>query len=242
MYLFSVMNEFERFKIFYEDNHLLVVEKPANMPAQPDASGDIDLLTLLKAYLKKKYHKPGNVFLGLVHRLDRPTGGLMVFARTSKAASRLSDQLRRGTVGKIYLAIVEGITPDFDRLINYLEKDRSVNIVQTVNKDNPKAKKAELTFQTLDVRDGNSLVRIQLMTGRSHQIRVQFAAEGHPLYGDRKYNREGKNQHNLALYASELSFEHPTSKELLHFSGNPPSIEPWTFFPMLRGRLTGDKA
>lgn len=228
------MGSINNIQIIYEDNHLLVVEKPANMPAQPDSSGDPDLLTLLKDYIKRKYDKPGNVFLGLVHRIDRPASGLMVFARTSKAASRLSGQIRNQTIGKIYLATVLGSTLPSGQLIHFLEKDRDENKVHIVAAEKTGAKKAELSYQTIEKSGKFSLVRIELKTGRSHQIRVQFAAEGHPLYGDRKYNPDKKDDGNLALYASELIFEHPTRKELLRFNHKPPPIFPWSLFEYLK--------
>lgn len=220
--------------ILYEDNHLLVVDKPANVPVQPDSSGDPDLLTILKDYLKHKYEKHGNVFLGLVHRLDRPTPGLMVFAKTSKAASRLSDQIRRRVIEKTYLAVVEGKTRPSGHLIHHLEKDREINRVRVVQKRNKRSKTAELTYQTLETINDHSLVRIELITGRSHQIRIQFTEEGHPIYGDWKYNPHKHEEKQLALYASELAFEHPTLKKMLRFKQDPPECEPWSFFGYLR--------
>lgn len=224
--------------ILYEDNHLLVVEKPANMPVQPDASGDLDLLTMLKDYIKRKYDKPGNVFLGLVHRIDRPAAGLMVFARTSKAASRLSGQLRNQAIGKIYLAAVSSSISSAGQLIHFIEKDHSENKVHIVPEHHFGGKRAELSYQTLEKSGKFSLVRIDLKTGRSHQIRVQFATEGHPLYGDRKYNPDCKDDGNLALFASELIFEHPTRKEVLRFRRKPPPMFPWTLFDYLNKEAT----
>ena len=158
--------------IIYEDNHLLVVEKPINVPVQKDSSNDLDLLTMLKDYIKKKYNKPGNVYLGLVHRLDRPVGGIMVFAKTSKAASRLSEQIRNGTFKKEYLAIVCGKVKENGTLEDYLLKDSKTNMVKV----NSKGKKSILEYIRLDYREGLSLVKINLKTGRSHQIRVQFSS------------------------------------------------------------------
>ncbi len=196
--------------VIYEDNHLLVVNKPANIPVQQDISGDPDLLTLLKDYIRDKYHKPGNVFLGLVHRLDRPASGCMVFARTSKAASRLSDQFRRRTVKKEYLAVVHGKTPKTGTLQDYLKKDNSKNLVYSVSADTRNSKKAILHFRTIDYQSGNSLVQIELETGRSHQIRVQFATAGYPLWGDHRYGTDDDNStRQLALHSFKLTFEHP---------------------------------
>ena len=163
--------------IIYEDNHLLVVEKPINVPVQKDNSNDLDLLTMLKQYLKEKYNKPGNVYLGLVHRLDRPVGGIMVFAKTSKAASRLSEQIRNGTFNKKYLAIICGKVKDKDTLEDYLLKDTKTNTVKV----DKKGKKSILNYKRLDYKEGLSLVEIELITGRSHQIRVQFSSRGYPL-------------------------------------------------------------
>jgi 23S rRNA pseudouridine1911/1915/1917 synthase len=219
-------------RILYEDNHLLVVEKPVNVPAQGDESGDLDLLTLLKEDLKIRYRKPGNVFLGLVHRLDRPTGGVMVFAKTSKAASRLSEAFRqKHGVEKVYLAAVHGQVPPSGTLRHHLLKDPRRNIVSAVPASRPGAKEAILHFERLAVWDSLSLVRVQLETGRSHQIRVQFAATGHPLYGDQKYGQKlNKPGQQLALWAHKLTVVHPTKKEEMTFASLPPKTEPWVRF------------
>jgi 23S rRNA pseudouridine1911/1915/1917 synthase len=215
--------------IIYEDNHLLIVVKPPNMPTQADDSLDLDLLTALKEDIKQRYSKPGSVYLGLVHRLDRPVGGAMVFAKTSKAASRLSESIRSRDFGKCYWAVVHG-TPKKaqDRLVHYLVKDTKTNMVTAVDKKHPEAKEAILEYETLAHHNGLSLVYIQLHTGRSHQIRVQFATIGNPLYGDQRYgahvNQAGQQ---IALWSAELSFEHPTLKERVTFN----SIPPVTTFP-----------
>ncbi|HKJ32088.1 MAG TPA: RluA family pseudouridine synthase [Balneolales bacterium] len=221
--------------ILYEDNHLLVIDKPQNMPAQPDISGDKDALSLLKRYLKKKYDKPGNVFLGLVHRLDRPAGGVMVFARTSKAASRLTDQMRHRFIKKTYLAVVRGKTPVSGTLTHYLLKNHDLNIVKSVSPETKKAKKAVLHYTTLETVGSLSLVSVQLETGRSHQIRVQFSKEGHPLWGDYKYGNNQVNDHqNLALYSHKLILTHPTQKQSMIFEAVPPMQYPWTEFTYLQ--------
>lgn len=228
-------------RIIFEDNHLLVVEKPANMPTQSDSSGDLDLLSYLKNDLKIRYQKPGNVYLGLVHRLDRPVGGVMVFAKTSKSASRLSAQIREGTFAKYYLAIVRGyLSVDHNRLVNYLIKDSGRNIVSVVPKGVPGSKESFLDYRIIGKREQMSLLKITLITGRSHQIRVQLAAIGHPLYGDQKYgskiNQPGEQ---LALFSSELQFQHPTTKENLEFKASPPPVYPWTIFGDLLGDAEG---
>lgn len=203
--------------IIYEDNHLLVVEKPINILSQSDSTKDPDMLTILKKYIKEKYNKPGNVYLGLVHRLDRPTGGLMVFARTSKAAARLSVQIRNHELKKRYLAIVHGNIKDSDTFIDYLEKIENKSYISTKEK----GKYSELTFKKIDYneKDNLSLVKISLLTGRNHQIRLQFSSRGYPLYGDSKYGKDLNK--NLGLYAYYLEFIHPTTKERMIFKKYP---------------------
>lgn len=217
--------------ILYEDNHLLIVEKPQNMPAQGDASGDRDLLTALKGYLKEKYQKPGEVYLGLVHRLDRPSGGVMAFARTSKAAARLSAQLQSRRMSRSYYAVVEGDMPEEGTLEDWLLKDEQKNISRVVEKDTRGAKFARLHYQTLARKNGYSLVEAHLDTGRSHQIRVQFAHAGHPLYNDNKYN-PAATRGDLALWAHELMLEHPTKRETMTFDCPPPDAAPWSWFDL----------
>ena len=218
--------------VLYEDNHLIVVVKPVNMPTQPDESGDPDLLSTLKDELKAKYGKPGNVYLGLVHRLDRPVGGVMVFAKTSKAASRLSDMVRTRSFGKAYLAVVHGRPePESGRLVHFLAKDERTNTVRIVPSTAHGAKEAVLDYESVGFREKFSLVRIKLLTGRTHQIRVQFAGIGCPLYGDQKYGAEqNKPGQQIALWSTELSFLHPTKKTPLVFRARPPSTYPWTLW------------
>jgi 23S rRNA pseudouridine1911/1915/1917 synthase len=219
--------------ILYEDNHLLVVEKPVNVPSQADSSGDPDLLTLLKKDLKERYQKPGNVYLGLVHRLDRPAGGVMVFAKTSKAAARLSEQIKDKKVfTKIYRAIIFGIMePPSGTLRHFLLKTSEENIVKVVSKTEPGAKEAILDYQVMDSQKGLSLVQVNLQTGRSHQIRVQFATTGYPLFGDQKYGTgKSKPGEQLALWATELQFLHPTKNDRICFCSIPPAVYPWNLF------------
>lgn len=211
------MEKYQNINILYEDNHLLVVVKPANMPVCLDASKDMDLLTILKNYLKDKYNKPGNVYLGLVHRLDRPVSGIMVFAKTSKAAQRLNQQINDNKFIKTYYAVVCGKIKKNDLLEDYLLKDEENNTSYVTNKECGKL--AILEYEAIKTVDNLSLVKINLMTGRHHQIRVQFASRGYPLYGDHKYNKDFINDKHtdIALVAKELSFYHPTTKELLSF-------------------------
>ncbi len=212
--------------VIYEDNHLLVVEKPINIPVQADDSNDKDLLSMLKEYIKDKYNKPGNVYLGLVHRLDRPVGGIMVFAKTSKAAGRLSVEIKNNTVNKTYYAVVCGKAKDKDHLEDYLLKDSKTNITK-VDKN---GKLAILDYELVDYKDGYSLVKINLKTGRSHQIRVQFSSRNLPLYGDQRYNKNAKPGEQIALFSKELSFVHPTTKEELSFKISLPKKYPWILF------------
>ena len=193
-------------KVIFEDNHLLVVEKPVNILSQGDDTNDKDMVNLLKQYVKEKYNKPGNVYIGLVHRLDRPVGGIMVFAKTSKAASRLSDQVRTKTFKKTYRAVIHGdMNKKEDTLKDYLYKNKKTNMVSVVNKDHKEAKNAELSYKTLDRKDGFSLVEIDLKTGRPHQIRVQFASRKHPLYGDQRYGQNvNKVGQQIALWSHKL--------------------------------------
>ena len=211
--------------IIYEDNHLLVVEKPINVPVQSDKSGGEDLLTMLKKYLKKKYNKPGDVYLGLVHRLDRPVSGVMVFAKTSKAASRLSKQIQKHEFKKIYMAVIEGKVSESGVFKDKLKKDEKTNITR-VSED---GKEAELSYNLIGFVNNLSLVRISLKTGRSHQIRVQFASRKIPLYGDQKYNPNAALD-QIALFASMLEFKHPVTKEVMSFELPLPERYPFTLF------------
>ena len=204
--------------IIYEDNHLLVLEKPINIPVQEDSSKDLDLLTMLKDYIKKRDNKPGNVYLGLIHRLDRPVGGVMVFAKTSKCASRLSDQVRNRTFKKTYLAIVEG------------KIDRKGTFIDKLLKEDSKGKEAILDYELIDYKDNLSFVKINLKTGRPHQIRVQFSYHGYPLYGDQRYNRNAKVGQQIALFSNSISFNHPITKEKMTFNLSKPKRFPWNIF------------
>ena len=208
-------------EVLYEDNHLLVIMKPAGLLSQADETGDADLLTLGRDYLKKRYNKPGNVFLGLVHRLDRPASGVMVLARTSKAAARLTDQFKTRQTDKRYLAVVEGHLAGAGAYEDYLLKeDRKPRVVSA---NHPKGKRAKLAWEALGHQDGATLVSIKLFTGRAHQIRLQFASRNHALLGDLRYGatREFDGQ-NLALHAYMLAFQHPTRKTAVMFTAMPP--------------------
>ena len=206
--------------ILYEDNHLLVAVKPPNMLSQADSTGDTDLLSLLKEDIRERYHKPGNVYLGLVHRLDRPVGGLMVFARTSKAAARLSAQLKEHEMGREYLCVAEGETEEQFTLTDYLIHDEMKNRETVCEADEKGAKLAILHGRRIAAREGTSLCAIRLETGRKHQIRAQMSHIGHPLWGDNRYGH-GMAGQQIALWGYKLTIEHPTTHERLTFHAMP---------------------
>ena len=218
-----------KLKIIYEDNHIIVVEKIPNIPSQEDKTKDIDMLSLVKKYIKEKYQKPGNVYLGLVHRLDRPVGGVMVFAKTSKAASRLSNQVREKIFKKRYLAVVDGKFKEKDGILeDYLYKDERNNISKVVNKDKKNSKYAKLEYKELAYNEKKnlSLLEINLYTGRHHQIRVQLSNSGHSIFGDQKYGTRGKGK-QIALWAYELTIDHPITKEKMTFKDLPNPVGTW---------------
>ena len=216
-------------KILYEDNHIIVVEKIVNIPSQSDKTGDKDMLTLIKEYLKEKYNKPGNVYLGLVHRLDRPVGGVMVFAKTSKAASRLSEEVRNKTFKKEYLVICNGkMEKEKDTLVDYLWKDEKNNTSYVVKQTKKNAKEAVLDYEVLgyDEKENLSILRINLHTGRHHQIRVQLSSRMHAIYGDNKYHGRGAGT-GICLWAYKLTIVHPTTKEEMSFIDLPEPKGMW---------------
>ena len=203
-----------KLNVVYEDNHIIVVEKPYNVPTQEDSSKDLDMINIIKNYLKEKYEKPGNVYLGLIHRLDRPVGGLMVFAKTSKAASRLSKQVKDNEFHKTYLAVVNVKTKKEEKLIDYISKD---NKTFSSYIDNENGKESILEYETLyyGEKEDISLIKVNLITGRHHQIRLQMSNIGHSLVGDQRYGVQDKKQ--IMLYAYKLEFIHPTKKEVMKF-------------------------
>ena len=202
--------------VLYEDNHIIVVEKKAGVLSQSDITGDIDLLTIVKEYVKEKYNKPGNVYIGLVHRLDREVGGIMVFARTSKAARRLNEEIKNHNFKKNYVAVLDGVLEKKENtLINYIYKDEKRKIAKIVLEKYKGAKKAELSYNVIAYKNNKTIVKVNLITGRYNQIRVQFKNIGYPLLGDKKY---GSNKNtSLRLFAYKLSFVHPVKKELMNF-------------------------
>lgn len=203
-------------QILYEDNHIIVVMKECNIPVQEDNSKDLDMLTMIKQYIKEKYNKPGNVYLGLVHRLDRPVGGVMVFAKTSKAASRLSEQIRNKSIEKRYIALTHNHTKEHEILKDKLLKNEKTN----TSKIDEKGKYAILEYNLIEYRNNMSLIDINLLTGRHHQIRVQLSHHGYPIYGDQRYgiDKEGIQIH---LWAYKLKFKHPVKDEIMEFTYYP---------------------
>ena len=207
--------------VLYSDNHLIVVYKPAGLLVQGDKTKDSTLIDEVKAYLKERFKKPGNVYLGLVHRLDRPTSGVVVFARTSKAAARLSDQFRQKKVKKIYWALLEGKVPVFGKLIHYIERRGVSSIICNEGY----GKRAELSFRRLHYKKNISLVEVILETGRHHQIRVQFKSAGHPVIGDLRYGATQMfEKGTIALHAYSIEIVHPTTKEVMTFMSLPPAL------------------
>lgn len=212
-------------RVLFCDNHVLVLGKPAGLLTQPNESDDPSLELMGKLWLKEKFQKPGNVFLHALHRLDRPVSGIVLFARTSKALSRLNQSLRELRFQKEYLALVEGEFPEKEgTLEHYLE--RGDFITTPVEKENPNGKKSLLTFERLQIKNNFTFLKIKLLTGRYHQIRAQFAAEGYPVLGDGKYGSKNPSKH-LFLHHTRLSFPHPVSQEILSFESPMPSA--WQF-------------
>lgn len=226
----SEVTVFEGIRILYEDNHLIVCIKPAGVLSQSDGSDAPDMLTILKRYIKVKYEKPGEVYLGLVHRLDRPVSGVMVFARTSKAASRLSEQIRSRKVEKLYRCVVNGILEGSGRLENYISKDEGKNIVIVSDNEKPGFKASYLDYRAVSSKNGLTLAEVKLGTGRSHQIRAQMAHFGYPLVGDQKYGQKDNRCKDIALESFKLSFEHPVKREFIAFEAPIPAGFPWDLF------------
>jgi len=215
-------------EIIYEDNHLISVVKPLNILSQEDISKDPDMVNMLKDDSKIRYNKPGNVFIGLIHRLDRPVGGTMVFAKTSKGASRISQQMREGAFHKGYLAVVQGILPKEGILTNILVKDSAKNLVHEANTEDEAAtgKKSVLKFQLISSKENKSLVFVEPITGRSHQIRVQMALAGYPLIGDARYGKMLRDV-GVSLWSSVIVIKHPTLDKMLTFISYPARTYPW---------------
>lgn len=219
----------ERLNVLYEDNHIIVVVKPVNVPSQQDKTNDIDMLTIIKQYLKEKYNKPGNVYLGLIHRLDRPVGGVMVFAKTSKAAARLSESVRNKEFNKCYLVIADGkFEQNKGFFEDYLLKNEKTNTSKVVKEGTKNAKFARLEYEVVKYNEeiNLSVLKVKLDTGRHHQIRLQLASRNHSICGDQKYGTRGRGK-QISLWAYKLEFPHPITKEIMSFEQEPEHIGSW---------------
>ncbi|MDX1637381.1 MAG: RluA family pseudouridine synthase [Balneolaceae bacterium] len=215
--------------IVYEDDHLLVIEKPHELLSQPDHTGDPDVVSLCKQYLRQS-RSTGSAYLGPVHRLDRPVGGLMLLAKSSKSAGRLGEMVRNRTIQKTYHAVVQGTPPPNAFLTHHLVKNRNRNRVSTARPEHDEAREAILSFQKIAQRDELALLAVHLQTGRPHQIRVQLAEEGYPVWGDYKYGKNQPDGRTMALRAVELRFTHPVTDREMQFRLPFPSREPWNHF------------
>ena len=209
------------------DNHLIVVSKSAGVPVQSDATHDRTLMEMVRGYLKREFRKPGNVYLGLVHRLDRPVSGVIVLARTSKAAARLSEQFRNRTPLKVYWALVRGKTQPTGLLVDYILRNGPTSSIA----DERRGKRAELRYRRLDFRDGVSFVEISMRTGRHHQIRVQFSHRNHAVLGDLRYGSEIRfPRRAVALHARSITIRHPVGGKPITFTADPEEHWPQEFF------------
>ena len=219
-------------EVLYEDNHLIVVNKKPSDLVQGDSTGDTSLDEEVKSYIAKKYNKPGAVFLGVIHRLDRPVGGVVVYARTSKALARMNDMFRNGLVKKTYLAVVKERPPkEEDTLINYLKKNEKLNKTFVHDTQVKDSKKASLTYRILGRSDRYYLLSVDLHTGRHHQIRAQLANIGCPIRGDLKYGYPRSNEDgSISLFAHRIEFDHPVSKEHIVVEAPLPKGDIWSVF------------
>lgn len=216
-------------RILYEDNHLFVINKNSGELVQGDKTGDVPLIENIKQFIKVRDKKPGNVYLGLIHRLDRPTSGVLIFAKTSKALSRMNEMFKTRDVEKLYWAIVEGkVEQKFERLEHYLRKNQKKNLVTVFTHPTKDAKKAILEYKVLGELDNYTLLEVDLYTGRSHQIRSQLSFIGHPIKGDLKYGSKRSNRDgSISLHARKISFIHPVSKETIEIIAQPPKDKIW---------------
>lgn len=232
----SDKNYLQMLEILYEDNHCLALNKPAGLLTQRDVTGEPNLLDVAKEDLRNRYAKPGNVYLGLLHRLDRPVSGVVLFAKTSKAAERISRQFREGTIRKLYWAVVEGtLHEDAGEWTDTLRKDATRNVVEVVPASTPGGREARLAYHVMERHTGMSMVELRPFTGRSHQLRIQLASRGLPILGDKKYQARSvldaaDGRTRIALHARELSFIHPTRQEEISIVAPVPGDWPkrWT--------------
>lgn len=202
-------------EVLYEDNHIILVNKTPGEIVQGDKTGDTPISEMLKSYLKEKYNKPGNVFCGVVHRIDRPVGGVVIFAKTSKALERLNKMLREGQIHKTYWALVEGKMQENEGILkNFLKTDGRINKSFITNADDPQAKESILKYKEINIGENYTMLEINLLTGRKHQIRAQLSAIGHPIKGDLKYGARRSNPDgSISLLARKVEFTHPVSHE-----------------------------
>ncbi len=226
------MNEKNPFSVVYEDNHLIVVNKASGILVQGDETGDTPLVDLIKAYLKEKYHKPGNVFAGLVHRIDRPVSGLVIFAKTSKALERLNSSFRERQVEKTYWAVVKNEPQETSGvLIHWLTKDTKRNLAKAHNKEVKDSKKCELRYKVVGKTDNYYLLEVNPVTGRAHQIRCQLSAIHCPIRGDLKYGFQRSNDDaGINLHAYKVVLDHPVTKTKLHLKAALPDNNFWNLF------------
>lgn len=219
-------------EILYEDNHIIIVNKSPREIVQGDKTGDKPLVDMVKDYLKKKYHKPGNVFCGVVHRLDRPTSGIVVFAKTSKALARLNEMFKKGEVDKTYWAIVKDLPPqDEGTLVHFLIKNQKNNKSVAYDTEKLRSKKAVLHYKLIGRSQRYYLLEVKLETGRHHQIRCQLAKIGLPIRGDLKYGAQRSNPDgSISLHARNISFVHPVSKKMIDITAPVPDDPLWKAF------------
>ena len=225
----KVVSTKDNLQILHEDNHIIVINKRVGDIVQGDKTGDIPLSEIVKQYIKEKYNKPGDVFLGVVHRLDRPTSGIVVFAKTSKALSRLNETFKNRETQKTYWAVVKNCPPkEKDTLIHFLKRNTKNNTSKANLKEVPDSKKASLSYQIIKKLDNYYALEIDLHTGRHHQIRAQLQAIGCPIKGDLKYGFDRSNPDGgIHLHAKKLIITHPVSKEILKFIANTPVDSIW---------------
>lgn len=215
--------------VLYEDNHIIIVNKASGEIVQGDKTGDTPLVETVRAYIKEKYNKPGNVFCGLTHRLDRPVSGVVIFAKTSKALERINNMLKNHEIKKTYWAIVKN-TPkqEAGTLVNYLVRNEKQNKSYAYNTEKPNSKRAELNYKVIGKSDNYTLLEVNLITGRHHQIRCQLAAMGCPIKGDLKYGFSRSNPDgSISLHARSVEFTHPVSKERIHVEAPTPVDNLW---------------
>jgi 23S rRNA pseudouridine1911/1915/1917 synthase len=220
--------------ILFEDNHLIIFNKQPSQIVQGDKTGDVPLSDLLKAFIKERDHKPGNVFLGVVHRIDRPVSGAVIFAKTSKALTRLNEMIKAGQIHKTYWAVVKNQPPeDSGHLLHYLKKNEEKNKSFAYDKEVSGSRKAELTYRLIGTSQHYFLLEVNLLTGRHHQIRTQLSKIGCPIKGDLKYGFDRSNPDgSIHLHARQIEFIHPVSKEEIHMVADPPDDKLWASFQL----------